>query len=70
MSKLVGIVRRNEFAGGWVLETERGERYELRGAVGELADGLAAEVEGRIERELMGIGMSGPMFTVERVTRR
>lgn len=70
MSKLVGTVRRDDFAGGlWILETADGTRYQLRGEVAGLADGLKAQVEGKVEKDVMGIGMVGPMFKVDKLTK-
>lgn len=69
MSKIVGTVRRSDLEGGlWILETEGGDRYQLHGATADLRDGMRATVEGKVEKGMMGIGMSGPSFTVEKVT--
>ncbi len=70
MTKLVGTVRRDDLAGGlWILETDDGDRYQLRGAVADLADGIKASVEGKVEKDVMGIGMVGPTFKIDKVTR-
>ena len=69
MKKLTGTVRRNDLGGGhWVLETEDGDTYQLSGDVGALKDGMRATVEGKVERDMMGIGMTGPHFKVEKLT--
>jgi hypothetical protein len=66
--KVSGTIRRNDLEGGhWVLETDAGERYQLSGEVAALQDGLKAEVTGDVERNMMGIGMTGPMFKVKKV---
>ena len=66
--KVSGTIRRNDLEGGhWVLETEAGERYQLSGEVAAFQDGLKAEVTGDVERNMMGIGMTGPMFKVKKV---
>jgi hypothetical protein len=67
--KLKGTIRRNDLEGGhWTLETEKGERYQLGGAVAACKDGMKAEVEGKVDKNAMGIGMTGPHFTVEKIT--
>ena len=69
MKKLTGTVKRNDLEGGhWVLETEDGERYQLSGQTAGLKDGMRARVEGKVDKGMMGIGMTGPSFTVEKVT--
>ena len=69
--KIKGTIRRNDLEGGhWVLEAEGGERYQLSGALGDAKDGLAAEVEGKVEKNMMGIGMMGPQLAVQKITAR
>lgn len=64
--KLTGTIRRNDLAGGhWVIETDQGETYQLAGATDALRDGMKAEVEGKVDKGAMGIGMTGPHFTVQ-----
>jgi hypothetical protein len=66
--KLKGTIRRNDLAGGhWVLETEEGETYQLAGAIGGCQDGMKAEVQGKVDKDAMGIGMTGPHFTVQSI---
>ena len=66
--KLKGTIRRSDLEGGhWVLETGQ-ERYQLVGATTGCKDGLAAEVEGKLENNMMGIGMTGPHFHVDKLT--
>lgn len=66
--KLKGTIRRNDLAGGhWVIETDGGETYQLVGAVDGAKDGLKAEVEGKVDKGAMGIGMTGPHFTVQSI---
>jgi hypothetical protein len=67
--KLKGTIRRNDLEGGhWVLETESGEHYQLTGSVTGLKDGMRAEVEGKVDKGAMGIGMTGPHFAVQKLT--
>jgi hypothetical protein len=69
--KLKGTIRRSDLEGGhWVLETDGGERYQLAGSLGSCKDGLVAEVEGKVEKDMMGIGMTGPTLTVQKITAR
>ena len=67
--KLKGTIRRNDLEGGhWVLETESGEQYQLAGSISAAKDGMRAEVEGKVDKQAMGIGMTGPHFTVQKLT--
>jgi hypothetical protein len=67
--KLKGTIRRSDLEGGhWVLETDRGERYQLTGALTDAKDGMVAEVEGKVDKNAMGIGMTGPQLTVQKIT--
>jgi hypothetical protein len=69
--KLKGTIRRSDLEGGqWVLETDSGERYQLSGALGDCKDGLAVEVEGKVDKGAMGIGMMGPQLAVQKITAR
>jgi hypothetical protein len=69
MSKIVGTVKRNDLAGGhWTLETEDGTSYQLAGKLSGLRDGMRARVEGKVAKDVMTIGMTGPTFTVESIT--
>jgi hypothetical protein len=68
MVKISGTVSRSDLEGGmWTLETSAGDRYQLMGAVKDLKDGMKAELEGKVEKNQMGIGMSGAIFTVSSV---
>lgn len=68
MKKLVGTVRRSDLEGGhWTLETEDGDRYQLSGKLGDLKDGAKVRVEGKVERDMMGIGMTGPSLAVSKI---
>jgi hypothetical protein len=53
-----------------VLETDGGERYQLTGSLGACKDGLVAEVEGKVDKNAMGIGMTGPQLAVQKITAR
>jgi hypothetical protein len=67
--KVKGTIRRTEVEGGhWVLEADSGDQYQLVGATNGAKDGMRAEVEGKIDKNAMGIGMVGPHFTVQKIT--
>ena len=67
--KLKGTIRRSDLEGGhWVLETEGGDRYQLTGSLGGCKDGMVAEVEGKVDKNAMGIGMTGPQLSVQKIT--
>ena len=66
--KLKGTIRRNDLEGGhWVLETDKGETYQLVGSLDAAQDGMQAEIEGKVDKQAMGIGMTGPHFTVQKL---
>lgn len=67
--KLMGTIRRNDLEGGhWTIETDKGETYQLTGALDGARDGMKAEVEGKVDKGAMGIGMTGPHFAVQKIT--
>ncbi len=59
--QLKGTVKKTNLSGGtWEFVTEGGERYQLIGGDDALyVDGQKATVEGKVETEMMGIGMTG-----------
>lgn len=66
--KLKGTIRRNDLAGGhWTIETDKGEVYQLVGSIEGCKDGLKAEIEGKVDKGAMGIGMTGPHFAVQSI---
>lgn len=67
--KLQGTIRRSDLEGGhWTLETDKGETYQLTGELGGARDGMKVQVEGKLDRGAMGIGMMGPQFAVQKLT--
>ena len=69
LMKLKGTIRRNDLEGGhWVIETDKGETYQLTGELGDARDGMQYELEGKVDKGAMGIGMTGPHFTVQKLT--
>lgn len=66
--KLKGTISRSDLEGGlWTLQTESGETYQLTGHVDGLSDGMKAEVEGKVDKNAMGIGMVGPQLNVHKI---
>ena len=66
--KLKGTIRRNDLEGGhWMIESDGGDMYQLVGKVDGCKDGMKAEVEGKVGKGAMGIGMTGPHFTVSHI---
>ena len=67
--KLTGTIKRNDLSGGhWVIETDKGETYQLVGSIDACRDGMKAEIEGKVDKQAMGIGMTGPHFSVQKLT--
>jgi hypothetical protein len=67
--KLKGTISRTDVEGGhWLLETDDGDRYQLVGAVDGCEDGQKVEVEGKVDKQAMGIGMMGAHFNVTKIT--
>jgi hypothetical protein len=65
--KLKGTIRRSDLEGGhWIFETDD-ETYQLVGAIEGCKDNMKAEVEGKVERDAMGIGMTGPHLNVHKI---
>ena len=66
MSKLSGTVHKNDLEGGiWELHADDGAHYQLRGGDASLRkEGLRVEVHGKVAKDAMGIGMSGPILDV------
>jgi Protein of unknown function (DUF5818) len=66
--KVTGTIRHSDLEGGhWVLETDKGERYQLEGDPSHFKDGLRAELTGELKHDQMGIGMMGAHFRVKKV---
>lgn len=58
-------------AGAWVLVSEEGKRYELRGIdSGKLSEGARVEVEGELDAGGVSTAMAGPTLRVKRWNMR
>jgi hypothetical protein len=69
--KLSGTIQRSDLAGGhWIFKTHGGEQYQLSGSITGAKDGLEAELEGTVDKQAMGIGMTGPTFVVSKLTAK
>jgi hypothetical protein len=67
--KVTGTISRSDLEGGhWTLKTDAGDTYQLDGAPATIKDGMRVEVEGKIAKDVMGIGMTGPHFAVKKLT--
>ena len=67
MSKFTGTVRKNDLEGGfWELEDDSGQRYQLQGGDAKLqVEGQRVQIQGRVEKSTMGIGMVGSVLNVD-----
>jgi len=66
--KLKGVIRRSDLEGGqWTFETEGGDVYQLVGKTDGCKDGLKAEVDGKVDKDAMGFGMTGPQLEVSSI---
>ncbi|MDQ7824114.1 MAG: DUF5818 domain-containing protein [Candidatus Eremiobacteraeota bacterium] len=68
MKTIKGKIEKSELEGGiWVLVTDKGEQYQLDGGDRELyIQGRKVSVTGTEQRDMMGIGMMGPLFKVKK----
>ncbi len=63
--KLTGVIRRSDLEGGhWTIETDSGETYQLVGKTDKCKDGLKVELDGKVDKNSMGFGMTGPQFEI------
>ncbi len=67
MAKFQGTVKKNDLEGGfWELVADDGEHYQLRGAASALCvEGQRVQIEGAVDKEAFGIGMSGAYLDVK-----
>jgi hypothetical protein len=67
--KLKGTITRTDLEGGaWLLKADDGNQYQLTGSVDGAKDGMRVEVEGKVDKNAMGIGMMGAHFAVQKLT--
>jgi hypothetical protein len=67
MGKFRGTVRHSDLEGGhWQLEADDGTTYVLEGAPqGITEDGVKVEIDGAVDRNVMGFAMTGPTLRVK-----
>ncbi|MCD4782768.1 MAG: hypothetical protein K8T10_02940 [Candidatus Eremiobacteraeota bacterium] len=70
MKQIKGTVRKSEIEGGiWVLETKKGDVYQLKdGPVDLYQNGKHVNIRGKVRKDILGIGMVGPIFEVHEVS--
>ena len=64
--RIEGTVKRQALSGGvWTFRATDGQVYQLHGGGKDLLrDGVEAELEGDVQKDVMTIGMVGPVFRV------
>ena len=67
MAKFRGKVKRSDLEGGhWQLVADDGKTYVLEGATqGIEIDGASVEIDGVVDRDVMGFAMTGPTLKVK-----
>jgi len=67
MAKFRGKVRRSDLEGGhWQLVADDGTTYVLEGATQAIqVDGAKVEIEGAVDKDVMGFAMTGPTLKVK-----
>jgi hypothetical protein len=67
-TKYRGTIGRSDLEGGfWTFTTDDGDEYKLEGGDPKLLKaGVAAEVEGAVDDQAMGIGFGAPVLKVSR----
>ena len=66
--KLKGTISKSDLEGGqWTLQTDGGDTYQLTGHLDGVKDGMKAEVDGKVDKNAMGIGMVGPQLNVHKI---
>ena len=66
MATYRGTIAKNDLEGGfWELKTDDGSSYQLRGGDDGLrVEGQKVEIEGSVDKEAFGIGMTGAYLDV------
>jgi hypothetical protein len=73
MARFTGVVKKNALEGGfWELHAEDGRRYQLDGGgdAGLHTEGARVEIEGKVDEQAFGIGMTGPILKVKSWKKR
>jgi hypothetical protein len=65
MTKIRGELKKSDLEGGLLIfQGEDGESYQLEGLPANLQSEGRLEVEGKIQKDVATIGMTGPVFVV------
>lgn len=69
MAKYTGTIRKIEVEGGhWNFVSDDGDEYTLEfHDESQLAHGRRVEVSGKVDRQAMGIAMSGPILKAQQI---
>ena len=69
MKQLKGTVRKKDIEGGvWVLEEKNGNVFQLKGGPVDLyQNGMKVTIKGKVQKDILGIGMMGPVFEVKQM---
>ena len=69
METFKGTVKKSDLEGGlWIFETDEGEVYNLQGGPKNLyEDGKKVTISGEVPKDIMGIGMMGPVLKVQKI---
>ena len=67
MATFKGTVKKSDLEGGiWQLHADGGVVYQLQGGdAGLRKAGQKVEIDGKIDKQAMGIGMTGPTLVVK-----
>jgi len=70
LKQIRGTVKKSDIEGGvWILETKKGDVYQLKGGPVDLyQNGKKANIRGKVRKDILGIGMVGPIFEVHEVS--
>jgi hypothetical protein len=64
--KIKGTVKKSDLEGGYFTLETGGDTYKLEGGGKDLLqEGVQAEIDGAVEKTMMGIGFGAPVFRVK-----
>ena len=66
-SKFRGTVGRSDLEGGYLTLTDGMKVYKLEGGGAQLTPGAHVEIEGQVQKDMMGIGFGAPVLRVKSV---
>jgi hypothetical protein len=67
--KIKGTVQRSDLEGGYFTFTDGHQTWKLEGGGADLhRAGVRAEVEGQVQKDVMGIGFGSPVLRVKSYT--